>query len=380
MDNKHYQLNATENAPELSTLSSEGYPTNGTPSLGIPPTQPGAAWFHAVASELHNAITAGGETPDATKINQLATVLNKMVRLTGTQTIAGAKTFSTVTKSATPAVGASGTEVVTAAWTKKYCEGKWQDIATEHNNIYRGANLLSGHFSSIADVISAISKGDFSDIYVGDYIPASYTVDGTRQTANFRIAGINTLKARISPWGTQSPNVCIVPDNLGTSNMNNTDTAVGGYIGSKMYTTILPKYYNALAGSASCPFYGHILKTMERLTNAMDANQSCRGYTGWKGAATGVDNYSNQTLTLMSEIEVYGCTNWSSTAWDDESICVQLPLFRLKPEIITLNGSLSFWLRSVTGATYFCFSASVLYADCHIASYVLGVRPRFFIG
>ena len=314
------------------------------------------------------------------QIPNLKNVTDTCVTLATAQTIAGAKTFSTVTKSATPAAGASGTEVVTAAWTKKYCGDKWQDIATEHNNIYRGANLLSGHFSSITDVITAISKGDFSDIYVGDYIPASYTVDDTKQTANFRIAGINTLKARVSPWGTQSPNVCIVPDNLGTSNMNDTDTTVGGYVGSKMYTTILPKYYNALAGSASCPFYGHILKTMERLTNAVDTNQSCRGYIGWKGAATGVDNYSNQNLTLMSEIEVYGCTNWSSTGWDDESMCVQLPLFRLKPEIITLNGSLSFWLRSVAHSTTFCNSSTELNANGSNASLVYGVRPRFFIG
>lgn len=347
----------------------------------------GAVCFYS--GKLYVAIAANG--PSSTvkfptdgaywqQIPNLKNVTDTCVTLATAQTIAGAKTFSTVTKSATPAAGASGTEVVTAAWTKKYCGDKWQDIATEHNNIYRGANLLSGHFSSITDVITAISKGDFSDIYVGDYIPASYTVDDTKQTANFRIAGINTLKARVSPWGTQSPNVCIVPDNLGTSNMNDTDTTVGGYVGSKMYTTILPKYYNALAGSASCPFYGHILKTMERLTNAVDTNQSCRGYIGWKGAATGVDNYSNQNLTLMSEIEVYGCTNWSSTGWDDESMCVQLPLFRLKPEIITLNGSLSFWLRSVTFSTVFCFSSAVLSASCNSASNVYGVRPRFFIG
>lgn len=79
MDNKHYQANAVDSAPELSTLSSEGYPTNGSPSLGIPATQPGAAWFHAVASEIANAIKAGGVTPDAQKVDQLSQSISAQI-------------------------------------------------------------------------------------------------------------------------------------------------------------------------------------------------------------------------------------------------------------------------------------------------------------
>ena len=302
------------------------------------------------------------------------------VTLSGEQTITGAKTFSIITKSATPSASASGTEVVTAAWTRSYTENKWQDVATEHNNIYRGANLLNGHFSSISDVISAISKGDFSDIYVGDYIPASYTVDSSTVSTNFRIAGINTLKSRGGTWGTQNPNVCIVPDQLGTSCMNDSNTTAGGYVGSKMYTTILPKYYKALAGSASCPFYGHILTTTERLTNSVDTSKTCESYSGNYGVANGAADYANQNLILMSEVEVYGCKHWSSCEWDDESMCVQLPLFRLKPEIITLNSTCWFWLRSVHYSAAFCRSSGVLLADGAGASIVGGVRPRFFIG
>ena len=79
MDNAHYQANAVDSAPELSSLASAGFPTNGSPALGIPATQPGAAWFHAVASELHNAITAGGVTPDANKVDQLGTVVSSIL-------------------------------------------------------------------------------------------------------------------------------------------------------------------------------------------------------------------------------------------------------------------------------------------------------------
>lgn len=79
MDNKHYQANAVDSAPELSTLSSEGYPTNGSPSLGIPATQPGAAWFHAVASEIANAISKGGLTPSNNSVSQLAEAMVAIV-------------------------------------------------------------------------------------------------------------------------------------------------------------------------------------------------------------------------------------------------------------------------------------------------------------
>lgn len=46
-----------------------GYPTDG--AVGVPATVPGAGWFHAVASELLNVITAAGLTPSGTDLTQL---------------------------------------------------------------------------------------------------------------------------------------------------------------------------------------------------------------------------------------------------------------------------------------------------------------------
>ena len=309
-----------------------------------------------------------------------AKITAQAVKLTGNQTIAGIKSFSSVVKTPTPASSSNDTSAATTAWVITHERSHWQNVATMHNNIYRGANLLDGHFGSISAVISAIASGNFEDIYVGDYIPASYTYSGSTQSANFRIAGINTLNARLSPWGTQSPNVCIVPDSLGTSYMNSTNTTAGGYVGSYMYTTKLPGLYSAIAGSSGSPFYGHLITTTERLTNSVDTSKTVAGYSGWVGVANGVSDYANQNLILMSEVEVYGCKHWSSCEWDDESMSVQLPLFRLKPEIITQNGSQWFWLRSVCSSATFCSSRRGLGADCDGASAVGAVRPRFFIG
>lgn len=259
--------------------------------------------------------------------------------------------------------------------------GTSEQILAMHNNVYRGDNLLNGHFSSISNLIATIAKGDFSDIYVGDYFPATYTVDGTSITSNFRIAGVNWFSAAANTWGAGGkPHVVIVPDSTITSYMNSTNTTAGGYVGSYMYTTVLPKLYTALAGSSGTPFYGHIISKYERLTNAISTDKSVNGYSGWLGAATGVADYANQTLTLMSEVEMYGHNTWSSTAWDEEHSCSQLPLFRLNPNAITVNGTTITWLRCVTHSARFCLSGSALRAGCDYASCVLAVRPRFLIG
>lgn len=257
----------------------------------------------------------------------------------------------------------------------------WESVALQHNNIYRGANLLGdGHFASIAAVMAALRAGNFDDIYVGDYIPASYTVDGTTQTTNFRVAGINTLNARRSEgWGTASPNLCLVPaKGLGTSYMNATNTTAGGYIGSYMHTTTLPKYYQALAGESGTPFYGYIRATTERLSKSVDTALASRAYSGWKGAVNAVDNYIDQNLTLLSETEVYGHPAWSSCEWDEETMAVQLPMFRLNPCSIT-EPNRTWWLRDVAHATLFCNVDPDLCCSWDAASVVYGVRPRFFV-
>ncbi len=339
-----------------------------------------------------------------------AAALGNAVHKSGTETIAGTKTFTaspvlpdpTNTGSASmqaapvsfvnKAISDKATEInaqlatntsnITDIFTRLDDVSNWESTALMHNNIYRGANLLgSGHFSSIADIMTAVRAGNFEDIYVGDYIPASITVDGTADVKKFRVAAINLLNARSDAWGTTKPNLCIVPDKLGNSYMNSTNTSEGGYVGSYMYTDVLPKYYKAIAGDSGTPFNGYLQTTTERLTSAIDTSKTCNGYSGWTGAATGTNDYTNQNLTLMSEVEVYGHNHWSSTAWDGETIVTQLPMFRVNPGSITLNSSSwwGWWLRGVALSATFCFVYSVLAAACYGASDVGGVRPRFFI-
>ena len=255
----------------------------------------------------------------------------------------------------------------------------WESTAQMHNNIYRGANLLDGHFSSIADIMTAVRAGNFADIYVGDYFSASYTVDGSATSANFQIAGINLLQARRG-YNEGKYDLCIIPQSvLGTSYMNATNTTAGGYVGSYMYTTTLPKYYKALAGSSGTPFYGYIKTVSESLSNTVDTAAAARGCSAWKGAVTNATAISACNLVLMSSTEVFGNIGWSSSQkGDEETLSMQLPIFRINPKAITAYWG-GWWLRSVAHATGFCNVTAAALASCYNASAVRGVRPRFFI-
>ena len=70
-----WTANAIETPPDLTALISSGYPTNGDPSKGIPPTLPGAPWFHWVAQSLATVIVGNGLALDQTKTDQLLDAL-----------------------------------------------------------------------------------------------------------------------------------------------------------------------------------------------------------------------------------------------------------------------------------------------------------------
>ncbi len=252
----------------------------------------------------------------------------------------------------------------------------WESTAQMHNNIYRGANLLDGHFGTISDFISAVSAGDFSDIYLGDYVTATY--DGSN-TTKYRVAAINLLNARAGTWGTTKPNVCIVPDGCGSSYMNSTDTAAGAYVSSYMYKTKLPALYKTIGGYSSSPFYGHVLSTTESFANATSTSMHSSAYSGYAFAESGCGEYT-VTLCLMSPLEIYGDKGWGTSQAGQQSLAIQLPMFRVNPASITLNGALGFWTRAVVSSGSFCYVSSVLSSAWNTASLARTVRPRFFIG
>lgn len=76
-----YQSRAVSYPPELpNSASSEGYPTNGSPTGGVLATVIGDYWYNAVTQEIVNAIKGGGVTPDAADLTQLDAAIKAQIR------------------------------------------------------------------------------------------------------------------------------------------------------------------------------------------------------------------------------------------------------------------------------------------------------------
>lgn len=272
-------------------------------------------------------------------------------------------------------------------WTgyNNYADDESSDqVRIQHDNTFRGSNLLgNGHFASLDALSRALAAGDFSDIYIGDYIDAPFSYGGTSYTSRCRVAGIDYYMN----YGDDTDiitrhHLAMVPDSTIAARMNSTDTTNGGYAGSEMHTTTLPALMNALGGASGTPFYGHLLSFRELLSNAIDTTAGTHtamhpGKPGWASSWA----WCTVSGVLMSEQQIYGSTLGASSVWAQGNM-KQLPLFNLVPEYAfctPTKGRLTHWLRSVALSTHFCTADAPGFAATHLASNVLGVRPLFII-
>ena len=87
-----YLSGALQTKPDVSALTSKGYPTDGNPGTGVAPTVPGAAWAYMLMEELIGVIEAAGITPEKTSLDQLKKAIPIMVpKLMANQALAGEK-------------------------------------------------------------------------------------------------------------------------------------------------------------------------------------------------------------------------------------------------------------------------------------------------
>ena len=241
-----------------------------------------------------------------------------------------------------------------------------------HNSIYRGKDLTA---MSNDEIHSRLEAGDFSEFYIGDYFDRTSTdsIFGTK-TMRYRIAGINHYMGHGDSTYNTKNHLVLVPDScFGNAQMNETNTTEGGYAGSKMHTVTLPEVFIGV----NAAFGGHLMTSRELLTNAMNPDIPSMAGAGWNGATTGWA-WTDCGCRLMSEVEVYGSTVFSSSFYDVGNAKTQLPLFRFRPDMQSMR-SFRVWLSSVTSATRFAGVANGGDATSRDASDSLGVRPRFLI-
>lgn len=235
-------------------------------------------------------------------------------------------------------------------------------IVYNRNNIYRGKDLTSIY--SIDEIYNRTIDGTFKDLYIGDYI--------TVGKYKIAIAGFN-IYSKTGPVDLNNHIVFIIESGIPDSHMNPTNTSEGGYYGSYMNKTYLPKIYSEINPLLK----NHIITHKELMSNSMNPNFIPSGNPNWKGATTDWEWYDTN-LILCSEVEVYGSTVWSSSGYDIGIAKVQLPYFRLNERNINIGSS--WWLSAVPYAYGFCYCGWYGDADAYNASSVLRVRPRFLFG
>ncbi len=255
-------------------------------------------------------------------------------------------------------------------------------ISENHNNIFRGDDLFAKGYD-INDICAMISDGSFSDIYIGDYFTLSGDIanvpcfveqtsdDGTKSlvestqtvtyNTKFRIAGLDTYLNTGDTAFTQHHAVIVSDKNIGTNRMNSTNTAVGGYVNSFMFASVLPVYNTHF----DVKLNNHLLTHREILSSS--ATNSTANNWEWHDIK----------INLMSEPEVYGSNLWGNK-YDAGVNYRQFPLFRIASKYICNRNWC--WLNTIAGGSDFTAMTSNGNATRNGAGVALAVRPCFCIG
>ena len=219
--------------------------------------------------------------------------------------------------------------------------------AAAHNALYRGKDLTS-YFDS-GEMSKAIAASTFADIYPGDYITKSVTVDGTTYSNVKWIVADLDYHLHRGDAETTAPHVVMIPEsNIGMSKMN--DSAFGS---------------------------DHVLTHRERLTKQMDANS----YAGGGGMGNGATVYTggewvNVSVNIPNEAMMYGHAPFASSGRDTYDCNKQLAVFRYGQNFTRTSWC---WLRDVASAVCFAIVGGDGGADYGGASNVGGVRPYFLL-
>ena len=241
--------------------------------------------------------------------------------------------------------------------------------AAAHNAIYRGKNLTNVY--TIEQLSAKVRAGDFSDLYIGDYITKSVTIGGTTYSVDWVFGDFDYFLNMGDAQCTQHHIVMVPRTAIYNIQMNSSNVTTGGYVGSAAWTTEVPKMSTGIQNAFGS---GHVLSHKELLSNAMNTSLASMAGAGYTGASSG---WAWQTVlaNLMNEPMVYGTKVFSSSFFDIGDRKSQLNIFRLKHSFATTRGH--WWLSSVTGGTHFARVYGAGFADYAGASYSFGARPYF---
>lgn len=245
--------------------------------------------------------------------------------------------------------------------------------AASHNALYRGKDLTS-YFNSGA-MSTAIEAGTFDDIFPGDYIIKSVTINGAAYNNVKWIVGDLDYHLHRGDTETTTHHVVLFPEtHLGNARMNASNTTSGGYQGSEMWTTTIPLYATGIINAFGS---SHVLVHRERLTKAIDAN----AYAGGGGMGNGATVYAdgewvNVTANIFNEAMMFGHAPFASSGRDTYDCNKQIAAFRYGQNFTRASWC---WLRDVASSIYFAVAIRGGEADYSHASHTNGVRPYFLL-
>jgi len=245
--------------------------------------------------------------------------------------------------------------------------------AMAHNKFVRGKDLTS-YFNS-GEMSTAIAAGTFTDIYPGDFITKSVTVSGTTYSNVKWLVGDLDYHLHAGDTETTAHHVLMVAaEPIGTAPMNSSNSTTGGYIGSAMWTTTIPKYVTGIKAAFGA---SHILSHRELLTNSINASAASSA----GGGLTGTTNnwaWTSVDVNIMNEAMTYGTRAFSSSAYDIGDCNMQIALFRGCKSLSFCRSNWN-WLRAVSGSTHFASAYNSGASSYTSASYAGGVRPYFLL-
>lgn len=322
------------------------------------------------ATEAGTADTARACTGNAATASALATP--RTIALSGDAT--GSATFD----------GSGNATIATTLARTVGLTDLCPDGAAAHNCFYRGKDLTAAF--NAGTVSANIANGTFNDIFIGDYITVTMTVDGTSiGTVKWIVAGCDYLYLSGDSHCT-THHVIMVPQDVLDVNtrMCASNDTTGGYIASEMWTTTLPKYTAAIQSAFGT---AHVVKHRELLSNAISSTAASAAGAGWVGSSSSwgwYDVYAN----LMNEPMVYGGTVFSSSGFDVGNCKTQLPLFQ-HDHSATIVGYRNnrtaykwYWLRAVVSSSRFAVAYSYgvpSYYGASARGASSGIRPYFLL-
>lgn len=209
--------------------------------------------------------------------------------------------------------------------------------AISHRMFYRGKNLGT---SFTTEQSQAVQNGTFTDMYVGDY----WVINGkTRRIGDidyFIHCGDNV---DLGHHLLMVDSADLTADGSTTHFMNDTDTTVGGFKGSKMWNTTIP---NQILPDITTAFGNHLLKHREYISNAVA-----------DGVPTGGE-WVDTIYNIFNEIMYYGSiVNGENNAGNNTGCSKnQIALFKLNQS--SMNRRTSIWLRDIVSAASFASVSS----------------------